>query len=606
MKRKAVSLLLVLSLFACMYIPAAAYSEGRVGYATAVSATDWFSAFVDNDGGLWMAGRVANIPGLTQGDRTVGVVEIQSVPVKVMDNVVSVSCGDEHGGALKSDGTLWMWGRNNESQVGNGGEYEKEQNGSKYQGAPVMVLDQVSAFSCGEYCTAAIRTDGSLWMWGAASGIPGSVAYSSPEKVMEDVVSVSCGEGYGAAVKTDGSLWVWGHLGGLFQTETPVQWMDGVSTVSCGRNHLAIIKADGSLWMAGNNYYGQLGNGTVSDNSSETIEPVKVMDDVMQAWAGIETSAAVKTDGTLWTWGENDRAVLGNGEAYAVGMTRKLEACVLAPRQIMENVAYCCLTGVLGAGFAIDHDGVVWAWGYGGNGVLGNGYVGDMSYSMSGPGTTEDNWVPLQTAPSFVMSLVDPSDRTVRRTEPDEQDPADPDHPSRWAIQDIHNGIGLEIVPEHLQGAYRQSTTRAEFCALAVALYEGYIGEISERIGFTDTNDPNVEKMAALGVVNGVGGGLFSPDSPLTREQAATMLARLAKAAGKDIGEYEPDFADRDSISSWALEAVGQMQGSGVMNGTGDNYFTPKGSYTREQSIATMVRLLFFIFDGNITRAMPS
>ena len=129
MKRKAIALLIVVCLFVCICTPAVAYSEGSVGYATAVSATDWFSAFVDNNGGLWMAGRVDNIPGLTQGDRTVGVLEIQSVPVKIMDDVVSVSCGDEFGGAIKSDGTLWMWGRNNELQIGNGGEYEKEQNG---------------------------------------------------------------------------------------------------------------------------------------------------------------------------------------------------------------------------------------------------------------------------------------------------------------------------------------------------------------------------------------------------------------------------------------------------------------------------------------------
>ena len=102
--------------------------------------------------------------------------------------------------------------------------------------------------------------------------------------------------------------------------------------------------------------------------------------------------------------------------------------------------------------------------------------------------------------------------------------------------------------------------------------------------------------MAALGVVNGVGGGRFDPDARLTREQAATMLARLAAAMGKPMEKQTAAFADADSVSPWAAEAVGQMQAGGVMNGTGDNQFSPKGEYTREQSIITMLRLVRYWF----------
>ena len=112
---------------------------------------------------------------------------------------------------------------------------------------------------------------------------------------------------------------------------------------------------------------------------------------------------------------------------------------------------------------------------------------------------------------------------------------------------------------------------------------------------FLDTTDPNVEKMAALGVVNGVGDAKFDPNTKLTRELAATMLARLADAIRKPIPAYQTTFADDDSISSWAKAAVGQMQQSGVMNGVGDNRFSPAGGYTREQSIVTMLRLLGYV-----------
>ena len=97
--------------------------------------------------------------------------------------------------------------------------------------------------------------------------------------------------------------------------------------------------------------------------------------------------------------------------------------------------------------------------------------------------------------------------------------------------------------------------------------------------------------MAALGVVNGVGNGRFDPNGPLTREQAATMLSRLAEAAGHPLAAGTASFADSAAIASWAAGAVGQVQAAGVMQGTGGGNFTPQGSYTREQSILTILRL---------------
>ena len=118
---------------------------------------------------------------------------------------------------------------------------------------------------------------------------------------------------------------------------------------------------------------------------------------------------------------------------------------------------------------------------------------------------------------------------------------------------------------------------------------------MTTRSTFTDTADPGVEKMASLGVVAGVGNGRFDPDSPLTREQAATMLAALAIAMDKPIEEQEPAFADSADISGWAKSFVGKMQASGVMGGTGNNRFSPKGNYTREQSICTMLSMLAYL-----------
>ena len=104
-----------------------------------------------------------------------------------------------------------------------------------------------------------------------------------------------------------------------------------------------------------------------------------------------------------------------------------------------------------------------------------------------------------------------------------------------------------------------------------------------------------MEKLASLGVVAGVGNGKFVSDRQITREQAATMLAALAGVLGKPIEESEPKFADNSDISSWAIPYVGKMQTSGIMNGTGNDRFSPQGSYTREQSIATMLSVWAYV-----------
>lgn len=164
--------------------------------------------------------------------------------------------------------------------------------------------------------------------------------------------------------------------------------------------------------------------------------------------------------------------------------------------------------------------------------------------------------------------------------------------PSGWAAEQVNAAISAGIVPDTLQSGYQQPITRAEFCALAVELYETVKGtEITQRTTFTDTDDVNVQKMGALEVVTGVGGGRFEPNGTLTREQAATMLARLAAAMGSPMTAQTPAFADNASISTWAFDAVGQVLGGGVMSGGSNNMFLPKENYTREQSILTMMRM---------------
>jgi len=170
--------------------------------------------------------------------------------------------------------------------------------------------------------------------------------------------------------------------------------------------------------------------------------------------------------------------------------------------------------------------------------------------------------------------------------------PVTTEKPTAWAEEQVTAAISNNLVPQDLQAKYTQATTRAEFAALAVALYEQVTGkEITERQTFSDTTDINVQKAAAIGVVNGVGNNMFSPDTGLTREQAAVMLSRLADAIGKPLAQQAATFADNGSIATWAIEQVGQIQAAEIMGGVGNNTFSPQGAYTREQSIVTIMRL---------------
>ncbi|MBR2491091.1 MAG: S-layer homology domain-containing protein [Ruminiclostridium sp.] len=186
-----------------------------------------------------------------------------------------------------------------------------------------------------------------------------------------------------------------------------------------------------------------------------------------------------------------------------------------------------------------------------------------------------------------------------------EQDIYTEEWPSFWAHAEVMDAILWGLVPEDLQGKYTQATTRAEYCALATCLYEAVTGESIELteedvLPFTDVEDDvNIAKMYKIGVVNGVGDNRFAPNNILTREQAATMLSRLAYAVGEPLEASAPDFADNDKIFDYAYEAVGQVQAAGIMQGKENKLFDPKGSYTREQSILTMDRLFDLVFWDN-------
>lgn len=118
---------------------------------------------------------------------------------------------------------------------------------------------------------------------------------------------------------------------------------------------------------------------------------------------------------------------------------------------------------------------------------------------------------------------------------------------------------------------------------------------------FNDVDSIWVEKMADLGIVSGVGNGNFNPSGSITREQAATIIMRLADKLGVTVDATTTKYADDDKISDYAKDAVYRISnikddtGSPIMQGTGNGNFDPQAPLTNEQCMVVAVRLYYFL-----------
>lgn len=174
--------------------------------------------------------------------------------------------------------------------------------------------------------------------------------------------------------------------------------------------------------------------------------------------------------------------------------------------------------------------------------------------------------------------------------------------PSTWAGDEVNKAINYGILPDWMQNNYQNNITRIEFCALLEYMIEVKTGktvpqladELAQEQGgyitppFDDALYMEVNEVARLGIINGVGNNQFDPLGEITRQEAAVMLYRTANVLGYDTASYATDHS---GVANWAIEGVDFVTTKGVMNGTGDG-FDPEGKYTKEQAILTMVRFI--------------
>ena len=282
-------------------------------------------AAIKTDGTLWIWASGANGDGANTAN-------FFATPVTTFAGGTDwkqVSSGNMHIAAIKTDGTLWTWGFNAQGQLGNNTAINRSTPVTTFAGGTNW--KQVAG---GYYCTASIKTDGTLWTWGRNNygqlGDNTTTDRSTPVTTFAGGTNwkqVACGGNTGGnsatvvAIKTDGTLWTWGRnnfgqLGDNTTTDrsTPVTTFAGGTNwkqVSAGTYHTSAIKTDGTLWTWGYNNYGQLG---VPSSASRSIPVTTTAGGTnwKQVSCGGFHTASIKTDGTLWTWGRNSYGQLGD------------------------------------------------------------------------------------------------------------------------------------------------------------------------------------------------------------------------------------------------------------------------------------------------------
>jgi uncharacterized protein (TIGR03437 family) len=355
----------------------------------AIAAGWYHSLALLNNGTVWAWGE-NEYGGLGNGNNVNSDVPVQ---VSGLTGVVAIAAGEGFSLALLNNGTLWAWGYNADGELGNGSNVNSS--------VPVQVsgLSTVTAIAAGEQHGLALLSKGAVWAWGYnGDGELGDGHYTNsnvPVQVsgLNDMTAIAAGASHSLALKSGGSVWAWGddggdELGNASGKDSNVPALvsaltGGATAIAAGNEYSLAIENNGSVWAWGSTYLGQLGNG--SSSGSNVLAPVEVsgLTGVMAIAARADHSVALKSDGTVWAWGDNEYGELGIGSSADSNV----------PMTVTGLTDVVSIADAYSHAFALKSDGTVWAWGNNLYGELGNG-----SYST-------DSNVPTQVGLSDVVAI---------------------------------------------------------------------------------------------------------------------------------------------------------------------------------------------------------
>jgi len=294
----------------------------------------------------------------------------------------------------QAQGRIWDWGANTAGQLGNGTTTSANVPGLVVNTNGIGALGRILTAATGDLnYTLALRNDGTVFAWGdntygqlgtgttTASLFPVSVVGPGGVGFLTGITQLAETRGSSIALRSDGTVWAWGNnyygqVGNgttttnapyAVTTPTQVSGLTGITKIATFPEayYILALGSNGTVWAWGDNTWGQLGDGTTTARSA----PVQVsgLSGITQILAGSNTtgasSYALKSDGTVWAWGDNNYGQLGNGTTTNSH----------TPTQVSGLTSITALSAS-GNGFALAlrNDGTVWAWGYNANGQLGN------------------------------------------------------------------------------------------------------------------------------------------------------------------------------------------------------------------------------------------
>jgi alpha-tubulin suppressor-like RCC1 family protein len=309
--------------------------------------------------------------------------------------------------------TPLAWGNGRFGQLGDGNIYLNPPFGVA-TAAPVSGLTSVTAIASGYGHSLALNSDGTVWAWGKDSNgqlgdgniypnPPFSVAIPVQVIGLATVTAIAGGQDHSLALKSDGTVWAWGsgwagQLGdGNFYTTgnrgvaTPVQvsGLTSVTAIAGGGHHSMALKSDGTVWTWGWGYAGQLGDGHFHTNSPFGVAtPIQVvgLSGVVAIAGGLGHCLALKSDGTVRAWGHGLYGQLGDGNFYGDFYTDEIQSVATPVQVIGLSGIVAIASGPSDHNLAIKSDGTLWAWGAGGDGQIGDGnFYGSPHYGVAAP-----------------------------------------------------------------------------------------------------------------------------------------------------------------------------------------------------------------------------
>ena len=292
---------------------------------------------------------------------------------------ISAAKNGSHTVGILANGAMFAWGVNTNGQLGI--------NVNTNRSSPIQVgTSSWIAASAGSLHTMAILSDSSVWIWGSAQvmgdrALLGSTDTSSPVQISaagSSYTAIDSGIAHALALDTTGRMWTIGTVG------TPGNYW---SDAAVGNEHVTALRSDGRLFTWGNNTVAaSLGDGTTINKSSPV--PIGTSSWAAVAAAGF-TSYAIRSDGALFAWGD------GSGGQIGDGVTARNMFDTGAPSNFSTGYSWSKISGGANTFLAATSDGTLWGW-------------GDNSFGQLGIGTTVLSNLPIKIGP-FINSASPPT-----------------------------------------------------------------------------------------------------------------------------------------------------------------------------------------------------